>query len=241
MEISGIRGDGATLLLVNATPEGQLTIRRKFEVSTPGTLLLGENAVLGDLVKPDQRDFTVTLPPFSLPLGDPVVLAVFEGETALQPGTALARPELVGSALTANPIADWVTLGPGSALDTAEAGLFALDEDLAAALGIDDLPQPVAATQDISVLARAIIDNIPRLDTLLPGTISGGISGASARLEDFPASPASFNPGTTLQTTTGPGDNATPEPGAAAMWLAAGGLAAGRGRRSRCSAPDRGL
>ena len=242
VELSGIGESGATLLVVNARPDQGLVVRRKFEVFTPGTVLLGESSTVDTLVPPPLSANTQELPPFSLPLSDPVGLVLFAGTTQLQPGVGLGQPQVVAAELALNPIVDWVFLGPGPTQATAEAGLLGIDDDLAAALGLVSLPRPVAPIQEARVWARAILDGAPRLDTLLPGSIDGGILGTSAQLNDFPASPAGANPGTLARPPGDPEDGGTtPEPGGAALALMLGVALARRSARPRCWAGGRGL
>lgn len=228
IEISGIGDSDASLLVIDAKPDGRLVIRRKYEITLTGTALLADLGTLEAVVPTHLLNATAELPAFSLPLGDPVALAVFHGTTGLQPGVALNQPAGVGAELTANPIVDWVVLGPGDTATAAEAGVFTLSEELAAALGIDDLSRPIAPTFGVTTLARPAFTDQPELGLLLPGSIADGIAGASANLHDFAVSPGAANPLTTARSPV------TPEPGSAVVWAGVSRGLACRKRRSRC-------
>lgn len=221
IEVSGIGAEGASLLVVNARPDGRLVIRRKYEISPPGTALLADLGTLQAFqTTPDISSAGVEIPAFSLPLSDPIALAVFAGSTPLQVGTALSQPATVSFSLAANPIVDWITLSPESSLAEAQASVFSIDQGLAEALGIDELDRPIAPTLGVTTLARPSIGGVPQLDLLLPGTIGQGISGASANLVDFPASPGAANPSTVAAPTILPAPTGLAVWGITGLWLA---------------------
>ncbi|MEL7089277.1 MAG: hypothetical protein AAGL98_12700, partial [Planctomycetota bacterium] len=75
--------------------------------------------------------------------------------------------------------------------------------------------------------ARPSVGFVPQLGFLLPGSLSGGILGTSAGLNDFRASPGAVNPPTT------PTGFVTPEPTSVAVWMIAASGMVGPRRKNR--------
>jgi len=163
-----------------------------------------------------------------LPLTGHAVLLLFEGVAPVNQGVRLGQVTLAPDA-----VVDWVGLGPGANLTQARAGRQALTAAVAAALGVDDLPRPLAPTGSVATLARPRITGEPLLDALLPGSTLS-IDGSSRGLLDFPVTPGRANPDTeaVIDVPT------LPEPGSAALLLP---LLGAWGRRGRCPPARRSL
>lgn len=208
VEISGLGTAGATLAVVNASPGRQMQVNATYLL--PGVIPGQETLSTAVLAGPGWADALPTADPLILTLDATsplfaaeaaVALVLIEGQSALLPGTRLGSgiPAIGVDADT--PIVDWVGFAPGETAALAEALLHPLSAGALAALDIAELHRPAAGTTDVAVLARAILDDGPVMDTLFAA--NGSVVEASANgLADFLISPGQRNPITLPLTTT---------------------------------------
>lgn len=200
VEISGVGATGATLAVVNASPGREFRVSATYFV--PGVSPEQAHRSTVTVADPDWADAlpitaspaaTVDAPNALFASDAPTALVLIEGQSALPTGVRLGSGAVPVGIDDDTPIVDWVGFAPADSAAGAAAALETLSPQAIATLNIAGLQRPAAGTHDVSVLARAILEDGPVLDTLFT---AGGqwIDASGGGWTDFLVSPGQANP-----------------------------------------------